>query len=128
MKRTDLNNPALRHNPYTVPEGYFDTLTQRVMDRLPEQAEATTPATTPVVPIRTKRSNRAGWTIVAAAACVACALLFTHPKVSSDKPTASSALAETSVLETYDDDYREAALQYAMVDDQAIYNYLAGNY
>ena len=126
MKRTNLNDPALRHNPYSVPEGYFDTLTQRVMERLPEQAEATTPATTPLVPLRTKRSTRAGWTL-AAAACVACALLFTHPKVSSDT-SASSTLAETTVLETYDDDYREAALQYAMVDDQAIYNYLAGNY
>lgn len=124
MKRTFLNDSHLKQNPYAVPEGYFDSLTTRVMDSLPEQPQADN--STPIITPLPRRNTWAPWAALAAAACVACAIFFTQPAT----PTATTSAAQIAEVntETYDDEYREAALQYALVDNQAIYNYLAGNY
>ena len=50
-------------NPFEVPEGYFDTLADRIKQRIP--AEKTAPAKGRIIPM---------WTRYAAAACLTCVL------------------------------------------------------
>lgn len=115
-----------RKNPFTVPEGYFEALPGRVMSALPAEpqpAESPTPTITVPMP----RRRWMGWAAsCAAAACIACALMFMR-----NAPQASQAIAqftEDNATETYDEEYQAAVLEYAMVDNQAIYSYLSGNY
>lgn len=122
MKRTFLSDSHLKDTPFAAPDGYFESLTARVMQQLPEQPQAdTAPCITPLP----KRNTWAPWAAIAAAACIAVAIFFTQPVTPTTAPAAQ--IAEI-VTDTYDDDYRETALQYALVDNQTIYNYLAGNY
>lgn len=125
MKHTFLSNPQLKRNPYAVPDGYFDSLPSRILSSLPEQPQAD--STAPVITPLHRRKAWKPWVALAAAACVACAIFLTRPGTPTSA-TSATYMAESTATETYDDEYREAALQYALVDDQAIYNYLAGNY
>ena len=54
-----LESIELRQTPFTVPEGYFDTLSERVNARLKEEKKVSRDAFRPV------------WRAVAAAACIA---------------------------------------------------------
>lgn len=44
MKTPDLHNPQMRHEPFTTPEGYFESLTQSLMEQLPAQPSQAEPA------------------------------------------------------------------------------------
>ena len=61
LQREEFKKPA-----YTVPEGYFDTLSERVMQRVASDGKQ--------LAGRTVRLNR--WWMVAVAACVAAAIVF----------------------------------------------------
>ena len=41
-----LNSKMGKRNPFTVPEGYFEQLTQQVMDKIPQAATTETKAVT----------------------------------------------------------------------------------
>ena len=95
-----------KHNPFRVPEGYFDTLTQQVMARLPEQ---------PVAPVARQRWLRP-WLYAAACACVAIfsvTLYFAKPDGQQVATTVTPAVNESS--------YVDQAFDYAMIDNQDIY-------
>lgn len=117
MKPIDLNNQELRHNPFKVPEGYFDQLTARIMEQLPEQETA------PVVELKPRKSMRwMGWA-AAAAACITLAIMF--PKL-TEPATVSPETEVTAHIED-EEQYEQDVLEYAMVDNTDVYAYLAGH-
>lgn len=110
-----------KESPMKVPEGYFDDLATRVLERIDkeDQSEKT---------VKMVSMNRGGgsiwkyamrWT-VAAAACMA--LVFLGVNYYENK---ADALAQSNT-EEYDDEYGEDMMSYSMMDEQDVYCYLAG--
>lgn len=91
-----------KDNPFRTPEGYFDTLTDRVMAGLPRQ----------------QQPQRRLWPY-AAAACLAAALC-----IGGYIYTARTAEAPATALES---SYIDEALDYALVDNNEIATYLTSN-
>lgn len=124
MNKFDINNQP-KHNPFTVPEGYFDNLTARIMEQIPETSK-TTLHTAELKPQKSRRWI--GWT-VAAAACVAVAALILNVP---DSTTADVTTKQVALLDddsyAYDEQYEQEVMEYAMVDNSDVYNYLAGIY
>lgn len=107
--------------PFTVPDGYFEQLTDRVMSRLPEYTADSQPVAATAEmqhkPALIKRLRP--WL---AAACIAAAAIGTtvylNRGLSTPQPTDEVADA------LYSDTYIDEAADYAMVDNQDIYAYL----
>ena len=124
MKTFDINNPQKR-NPFTVPEGYFDNLTARIMEQIPE----TDSADTPTAELKPRNNRRwIGWTL-GVAASVALAVLFVKlpdimPSTNGNHQTAMTSTDDNN----YDEQYEQEMLEYAMVDNSDVYRYLAGGY
>ena len=49
MKETMIPHTSARHSGFRVPDGYFESLTQQVMDRLPEAETETAQASAEVI-------------------------------------------------------------------------------
>lgn len=116
-------NTENERNPFVTPPDYFDSLTERVMQRVDAESA--------------KTERRAGGRIVvmrrisiAVAAASVAALVFLHwPDSSRPVGQATSPTTITSASSLYEtNDVNEEALNYAMVDESDIYNYLAGTY
>jgi hypothetical protein len=121
LQREELKRPA-----YTVPEGYFDTLSERVMQRVASDGKQHAG--------RTVRLNR--WWMVAAAACVATAIVFSIRFNTPHQSDMTAMEEEESYLETYPDLMDLSAQTIAEMDDaedtddisqDAIIEYLAYN-
>ena len=113
-----ISNRFGKKNHFTVPEGYFEQLTERVMSCLPETpADANTATVTPLRPTLMRRLRP--WL---AAACVAAVIAGTTVYINRSISTTHSQdeLADANVSDTYIDD----AADYVMVDNQDIYAYL----
>ena len=127
MKQFDINNQSKR-NPFTVPDGYFENLTARVMANIPEveTEEKVSENNAKIVSMEPRKSSRKwmGWSI-AAAACIAVAALFITIPNKTDG-VGVNQMAQTETSNSYDSEYQEEILEYAMVDNTDIYNYLAG--
>jgi hypothetical protein len=105
-------------NPFTVPEGYFEHLTEQVMRRLPEQKPARKAT------IRTLRP----WLYAAACICVAAfttAMLLSGQKGDNggQQPMAVTEQMQDNTI-YYSDNYIDAEADYAMVDNLEIYTCL----
>ncbi|MBQ8097386.1 MAG: hypothetical protein IJ243_09950 [Prevotella sp.] len=116
-----LNSKMGKKNPFTVPEGYFDKLTEQVMAKIPAEAEQVKPART--VQLRP-------W-FYAAAACV-CVAVFTAALLFSGRSENNVGLQQMASMEQentnyYSDTYIDEEADYAMVDNQEIYAYLLAN-
>ncbi len=99
-----------KQNPFTVPEGYFDTLNERIMESVDKSERHTT------VWLR--------WCLTAAAACVAGVLLF-NTYTTDSIITSDEILSETDYF-IDDETYQKEVLNYALVDNDDVYSYLAG--
>lgn len=125
MRKINIHNN--RENPFTVPEGYFDDLPARVMATLPQVPQPDEEGETTIV-VDMPRRHRAGWWAAGAvAACLACAVMLTHHNTPQDARHATQ-LSNAATTGTYDEESYAALLEYAMVDNQAIYTYLSGSY
>ena len=112
-----LDKPYRDNGAYRVPEGYFSTLNKRIMDALPEE-----------------QKQRKGRHITlrlrfryAAAACMAGLIVGFGPFFipnGNDAGTAALAASEAQ-NDVITDDYVKECMDYAMVDDNDIYTYLA---
>ena len=99
--------PDFNHdNHFSVPEGYFDTIAQRVMDRIPANEVRMIPA------VEKKKSTprRLLWARIGVA----------HDHVQPSPVAAVSTASYTS------DENLDAMADYIMVDDQDLYAYLSG--
>lgn len=100
------------HNPFRVPEGYFDNLTAEIMQQLPEQ-----PKQGLMVRIRP-------W--LYAAACLLAAV-FTTTAYFLKTDTVGQKVAATTTL-TASDSYIDEAADYVMADNIEIYACLSSEY
>jgi len=108
------------HNPFSVPEGYFENLTEQVMSRLPEQADA--PVSKPVrtTVIRQLRP----WLYAAASLFVAvfiAANIFNSKQADQQPARHAVAQIEQQSYGYYSDNYIDEEADYAMIDNQEIY-------
>ena len=108
-----------KRNPFRVPEGYFESLTDQVMQSLPEQPK--------------RRAKSVFMRPVFYAAASVCALLIagaTWMWHSSEDTSSANAVQAQAVVQQQTDnseDYMDEAADYMMLDNHEIYTYLAEN-
>lgn len=109
--KINFDIPYENKGAWKVPEGYFDELPDRVMNRI-EGASRRVMA-------------------YAAAACVAAAVVLTvafngtfTKTTETQSMTAKQETAVTNDTETYSDEYRQDCYEYAMVDADDAYGYI----
>ena len=102
-----------QHNPFIVPDGFFDNLTAQVMKQLPEEQ----PRRGLLVSIRQ-------W--MYAAACLVAVLFSATVYLMSPESSTQSPVASTSL--TASDSYIDEAADYVMADNIDIYACLASDY
>lgn len=120
----DIINRCGKQNPFSVPEGYFDNLTARVMANIPAE-ETKVISITPA-----KKFSWKGWTSLAAACIVGtvvCVNVYNNKTSSIDSSKLMSNVTASANEESYDEAYRQEVLNYAMVDYNDVYNYMTGN-
>lgn len=103
-----IKNRMGKRNPFTVPEGYFEQLNDRIMSRLPEKEEPKTALLKRLRPLL----------YAAACICVAIfsiAIYFNHAEVNNEQT------AELQYEAIYSDGYIDDATDYAMLDNEDIY-------
>lgn len=110
-------------NPFTTPEGYFDSFTERMMGVIADNDKRA------VIAPKKKKSFSIAWGASVAAACVAGVLCFNHfYKVSTAQ--SSQELASVQITEDdlaiYDETFQKDVLNYAMLDNYDVYDYLSG--
>ena len=100
--------------PFTVPEGYFDNLTQNIMAALPEQESvySTKITVTPWMRIRP---------YLYAAAAFAGIFFCIKAAVGINSRNNSAQLAITEETTIYSDEYIDSFLETAMIDDYTLY-------
>lgn len=115
MKNIDyiLENSQDAKKAFKVPEGYFDSLTERVMQSIPQEQQ-----NAKVVAMRPRRA----WSWAAACACmlIAGATAFLY----IDKERSNDRYFENSIASQSDDAVNQAA-DYVMMDNQDMYLLLA---
>ena len=111
-----------KRNPFRVPEGYFEGLTDQIMQSLPDQ------------PKRRAKSVFMRPVFYTAVASV-CALLVAgaawmwHPTTETSSTGAVQAKAVVQPQQQdATEDYMDEAADYMMLDNHEIYAYLAENY
>lgn len=116
------NIEALRSNEvFKTPEGYFDTLTSRIMAHIPEEETESNKAGNVIEMKPRTKTNWYVWSSVAACfiAIVGIATIYT-----SNKQDDATAL-EDGMFYIAEDDYQEA-MDYSLVDGHDVYCYLSG--
>lgn len=130
MKQQFNLHTSSKQTGFRVPEGYFEELTQRVMDRLPEVDAAQPmplsqpiPVSQPIAidPQPTLWQRVRPWLYMAAMFAGA-ALIIRVASPSAEEKAAALAHEEA---ETQEIEYIENALDGAMLDDYSLYIYLA---
>ena len=114
-KKKDIRIDELEpRRPFTVPEGYFENLTQDSMAALPEQESlySTRIIVTPWMRIRTYLYAAAAFAGIFF--CIKAAVGLT----SSNNMTEISEAQETTI---YSDEYIDSFLETAMIDDWTLY-------
>lgn len=111
-----------KENPFRVPEGYFDTLTVQVMARVDAS-----PQPAPSVEKKKAKLVRLRPIHYAVAASVCALFISVAAYVSFNSSSVDSAVQQTvAQQETYDS--FDAAADYMMVDNEAIYACLSSDY
>ena len=101
-------------SPFSVPEGYFEELTPRLMQKLPAVGAGSMPQQKPAILHRLRP-------LLYAAACLLVAVLSVAVYLSDDKATGDGQTAVAKATEVSADAYFEEAADYAMVDNHDIY-------
>ena len=116
-------------NPFRVPDGYFDQLTSRIMEQLPDSdAMGQSVERATHIPLQ-KRSRFVAlrpW-LYAAASVVVVAVMSLAFYFQQSPTEAAPMAAASSVPSASDDSFIEDAADYVMLDNAEIYAYLADN-
>ena len=103
-----------KQNPFRVPDGYFDSFADRLMQQLPDKQETKPNQTANTVRLKVLRP------ILLAAACVCIAIfsvtLYFHQ--TQETPEQDNVAAVTN---TMDEEYMDEAADYIMLDNADIY-------
>ena len=117
-RKTDFTHD----NPFTVPEGYFDTIASRVMERLPAHEVRM------IVAEEKKKKTfwLPQWARYGAAAAVVAAICMAGVHFMSNEPSATSPVSAVTMATYSSDDNIDAMADYIMADDQDLYAYISG--
>ena len=103
-------------NPFSVPEGYFEDFTKRLMDQLPEHIS---------IPTETKITTWQRikpWLYMAA---MFCGLVFGFKYIIGNSDSTKTVIfSDNDPKPLYSDEYIEAVIDNSMMDDYTIYCYL----
>lgn len=103
--------------PFSVPEGYFDKLTERVMGQLPEDEQR---------PIKKANKIRRLFPYAAAASVVAAAIgIGIYLKFSDSQQPDQNHAQQVQVAHNYEEPAIEEVADYIMYDDTDLYAYIA---
>lgn len=116
-----LGKETLKSNPFRVPEGYFDSLNDRIMSAIPQDQ--------PMMKAEPTKAKVVGLRQLRWAAAVACVMIagvtFTlYGLKSSSKVDELNADIASKYLTPSDDAFTQAA-DYVMMDNQDVYQLLA---
>jgi len=118
----------IKKDSFKVPEGYFDNFQERMLQRIaestPEQKDAQTGKQASVKKLTSVR--RLYWS--AAAACVALVIAGAAAWQQARNDSNAKAMAKAQTQDTevvYSDSYIEEAADFAMLDNQDMYQYMA---
>lgn len=101
-------------NPFTVPEGYFENFSKKLMNKLPEKEQVHAPE-----PASTWQRIKP-WVYMAA---MFCGLMFTV-RVVVGPPRQDTPIFTAAETEQFSDEYIETILDHSMMDDYTLYQYL----
>lgn len=102
-------------NPFTVPEGYFENFSSKLMERLPEKEPALPQ------PAITTWQRIKPWVYMAAMFCG----LMLSVRVFVGRPQQDSpAFTATEETMQLPDEYIETIMDHSMMDDYTLYQYL----
>jgi hypothetical protein len=104
-------------NPFTVPDGYFEKLADEVMAKLPERKAV-------IIDIKPHRHLARRIYIACCAAAVCCGIFFSVRFLMNNRFEDSSNTA-LSAEQVYHEKYVDDALDYSMIDNHEIYEYLS---
>lgn len=112
---THFNPDARPADPFRIPEGYFDSFTARMMDRIPQPEVQKKP-----IRLSLWQSLRP---YVSAAAVIAVVALGTKAMQNATPATGYDNNAKTVVATANDNASQDDLYSYLMLDDQSIYAY-----
>ena len=114
-----------KENPFRVPEGYFDQLTDRVMAQLPEREQKAEQISLSDRQPKSRLVALRPWLYAAACtiAVVVMGVTFLSHESAEEQPLASTSTSTTNTESQYIDD----AADYVMLDNAEIYACLAEN-
>ena len=114
-------------NPFRVPEGYFDQLTDRVMAQLPEREQKAEQISLSDRHPKSRLVALRPWLYAAACtvAVVVMGLTFYSHDVAEEQPLASTSTTNTTT--NTESQYIDEAADYVMLDNAEIYACLAEN-
>lgn len=130
-KKNNITEKYDGRNPFRVPDGYFENLTGRIMENIPDETRMETLEARN----RSARNNKYifGWFSVAAACIAVVFMLMAFPADNKEKFTGKQIAKENSRQqptednnETYDEQYQSDLMEYNMIDNEDIYCYLSG--
>lgn len=114
MKGIDFSRPALSHNPFITPEGYFSSFTQCMMQRIMQTNEA-----------KNTQMSIIRWVPWLGAACVAALLLLFGQLNSSVNAVDKSGYFATKSEAAITNSNSDIAYDYIMTSDNK--NWAYGN-
>ncbi len=118
----NFNSENINENPFSVPEGYFDNLAQRMIDNLPAHEVR-------MIPTEEKKKSRNRlfqWARYGAAAAVVAAVCMAGMHFINNEPTAQTQVAASTTASYSTDENIDAMADYIMADDQDLYAYISG--
>lgn len=127
VKESDIMAKCSKRTPFTVPEGYFDSLTERIMEKIPDDGVQVS-----AKPNRSRIIKFFTWSALAVAACFVGVMVcqqFMKLNDGTEKQLMQQNMRAQVVAEDIDleEDYSEDVLNYAMVDNNDVYCYLSGD-
>lgn len=111
-----------KKQPFKVPNGYFDSFAENLMDKLPEQQ----PVMTPHISMWRKWRKLRLTVAVAASVCAVMfsVMTFMHNTKPSHSPLASNHTTKTVTNDSYNT--LDVAADYTMLDNDDIYALVSG--
>lgn len=121
------------HNPLQTPDGYFDQFTDRLMQRIGEQApqDKKPVAEAPVLKVRLRRFMRYAAAVIVAALCVGTGTYFYSREAVSTQDSLAMAAAPAQAIPSDDqvsDDYIDEVIDYELIANSELADYLTEAY
>ncbi|MBR1668659.1 MAG: hypothetical protein IJ693_10340 [Bacteroidaceae bacterium] len=124
-KDNRILNPNGGRYPFKVSDEYFDNLTARIMEQIPEDnaSEEVPEKNTKFIDINSRRRRNLWISTISIAASLV--LIATIALKFIPKPVTSAEQTEDLTAEYTSDNYNEDLVTYAMVDNLDVYYYLS---